>query len=179
MNNLRSLCAITLCLLITACTAPATVADPCTGALDHRLEPAAQQVEGRLEAGCSNHFDRYIAELLAIAEDRPDRENQRVFSGLLERSSDRGLISRRQAQAIYNRYFNIKFTAFTGDFNTCAQACPDPRGILAAMEAELADKETGLLRVSDDRDSYYRASNLLQQTRLVLQATCQACGASQ
>ena len=44
------------------------------------------------------------------------------------------------------------------------------------MNRELADKEQGLLKVSADRREYYRANRLFQETELVLQATCEACG---
>ncbi len=168
--------AAALALVATACTTtPAETADHCTAPLDHRLDSAIEQVEQRLASGCEYHFDDYLYQLLVIAEDRPSPDNKRTFSESLVRLSDRGIISRRQAQALYNRYFNVKFTSFAGDFNTCAQACPDRQRILRDMEAELADKELGLIRVADDREAYYRADHLFQQTQLVLEATCRAC----
>jgi len=45
------------------------------------------------------------------------------------------------------------------------------------MEAELADKERGMLQASLDRDGYYRADRLFSETELVLEATCRACEA--
>jgi hypothetical protein len=45
------------------------------------------------------------------------------------------------------------------------------------MERELSDKERGLLKVSVDRDGYYRADRLYQEVELVLEATCTACTA--
>ncbi len=179
MNHvLRALAALpVLALAVTACTTatPTATVDHCTQPLDHRLAPAIEQVESRLASGCEYHFDDYLYQLLVIAEDRPGPDNKRAFSESLVRMSDSGLISRRQAQALYNRYFNVKFTSFSGDFNTCAQACPDRSRIIRDMEAELADKELGLIRISDDRDAYYRADHLFQQTQLVLEATCRAC----
>jgi hypothetical protein len=47
---------------------------------------------------------------------------------------------------------------------------------MRAMGRELEDKEQGLLRVSADRRNYTRASRLFQETELVLEATCEACG---
>ena len=45
------------------------------------------------------------------------------------------------------------------------------------MERELSDKERGLLKVSEDREGYYRADRLYQEVELVLEATCTACTA--
>ena len=45
------------------------------------------------------------------------------------------------------------------------------------MERELSQKERGLLKVSTDADSYYRADRLYQEVELVLEATCTACTA--
>jgi hypothetical protein len=44
------------------------------------------------------------------------------------------------------------------------------------MKQELGDKELGLLKVSADRRTYQRAMQLYNETELVLEATCSACG---
>jgi hypothetical protein len=69
----------------------------------------------------------------------------------------------------------VKFTSLMGDYNTCSQACPDRRRVIADMEQELRDKERGLLRVAGDPNAYYRADLLFKETELVLEATCLAC----
>jgi hypothetical protein len=45
------------------------------------------------------------------------------------------------------------------------------------MQAELHDKELGLMRASNDAASFYRADTLLKEADLVLEATCRACSA--
>jgi hypothetical protein len=65
-----------------------------------------------------------------------------------------------------------------GDYNNCSHTCPNKHRVLFDMERELSDKERGLLRVSEDRDGYYRADRLYQEVELVLEATCTACAAS-
>ena len=47
----------------------------------------------------------------------------------------------RQAKELYNRYFNVKFVSFTGDYNTCAQACPIQGEVISNMRNELRDKQ--------------------------------------
>ncbi len=65
-----------------------------------------------------------------------------------------------------------------GDYNNCALSCPRKSTLLFELETELADKELGLMKVSGDRDAYYRADRLYQELELVLEATCTACSAT-
>ena len=84
--------------------------------------------------------------------------------------------TKRQAQDQYNRYFNVKFVSLKSDYNSCSQACPNRASLMADMTQELSDKEQGLLKISADTQSYYRASQLFKESELVLEATCTACG---
>ena len=143
-----------------------------------QLKVAFQETKASLAAGCEADFDRYLARLLEIAEGDPQPDNKRYFSEFLVWSTDRGLLSKRQAREYYNRYFSTKFVALMGDYNNCASTCPAKSQVLLNMRTELQDKETGLLKVSRDREGYYRADRLFQETELVLEATCQACAAS-
>ena len=163
-------------LTLGAC-ATQPVASICSGALPGNLDRAIAEVESRLAQGCEYHFDSYFSSLLAVAAENPDSDNPRRFSDHLMNVQADGVISRRQASALYNRYFNVKFVSFTGDYNTCAQACPVRSQILTDMRAELADKELGLVQVSGDAQQFYRADNLLKEADLVLEATCRACQA--
>ena len=163
-------------LLIAACATP-PVASQCNGKLSHNLNSAIGEVETRLANGCEYSFDRYFSELIEIAESASDENNKKLFSDFLVRASDSGVISKRQAKERYNRYFNVKFVSLSGDYNTCSQACPVENKLIADMKSELGDKETGLLKISQDKLGYYRANNLLEETQLVLQATCRACAA--
>ena len=163
-------------LLFAACEAT-PVADLCGGRLGRTLEGAMAETERRLDNSCEYRFDSYFKENLAIAEANPDAENKRLFSDHLLRVNDMGVISKRQAKDLYNRYFNIKFVSLSGDYNTCSQTCPVQARVISDMKQELQDKELGLLRASADNASYYRADNLLKETQLVLAATCRACEA--
>ncbi len=151
------------------------VADHCVGTLNTNLSQAVGQVESRLSTGCEYHFDRYFQELVDIARAAPDPENKNTFSDFLVRVSDDGLITKRQAKEKYNRYFSVKYMSFTGDYNTCAQACPIQAQVMSEMQGELLDKQRGLLEAAQDKQGYYRADHLLKETQLVLEATCRAC----
>ncbi len=160
--------------LLASC---ASTAPTCNSPQTKNLDDAIQVVQASLMEGCHAHFDRYYDDLLSIAEGDPKPENKRQFSEFLVWSSDQGLLSKRQAQEYYNRYFNVKFMSLRGDYNNCSHTCPNKQKVLIDMERELSDKERGLLRVSLDNDGYYRADQLYQEVELVLEATCTACSA--
>ncbi len=149
----------------------------CAGLHSKNLASAINTAQTSLATGCQAHFDRYFDDLLTIAEGDPKPENKRAFSEFLVWSSDEGLLSNRQAQDYYNRYFNVKFMSMKGDYNNCSHTCPNKQRVLFNMERELSDKERGLLKVSLDNDGYYRADQLFQEVELVLEATCTACSA--
>ena len=161
-------------LFLASC---ASNAPSCVGPQSKNLSQAIDSAQSSLMNGCHAHFDRYYDDLLTIAEGDPKPENKRAFSEFLVWSSEKGLLSNRQAQNYYNRYFNVKFMSMKGDYNNCSHTCPNKQKVLFNMERELSDKERGLLRVSVDNDGYYRADQLFQEVELVLEATCSACAA--
>lgn len=165
-----------LVLGLGACASqPST--DYCSAALGGNLDAAMDEAMVRLQNDCEYRFDGYFQTLLGIAEANPDPANRRRFSDFLMGVNDMDVISRRQAEQLYNRYFGVKFVSLQGDYNTCSQTCPQRDRVMSNMQAELHDKELGLLRASNDQRSFYRADNLLKETELVLQATCDACAA--
>mgnify|MGYP001812258858 CR=1 FL=1 len=140
------------------------------------LEQAISKARFDLETGCEHEFDAYFQRLLTIAEGDPKKENKASFSDFLLWSNDAGLLSKRQARETYNRYFGVKYVSLVSDYSVCSQTCPQQSDVMRKMNRELGDKEQGLLKVSADRINYTRASNLYQETELVLEATCEACG---
>ena len=162
-------------LSLAAC---ASTEPGCPSPQTRNLDGAISFVKTSLETGCEAQFDRYYDDLLTIAEGDPKPENKRIFSEFLVWSGDQGLLSTRQAQEYYNRFFNVKFMAMKGDYNNCSHTCPNKQRVLLDMERELSDKERGLLKVSQDAEGYYRADRLSQEVELVLEATCTACTAS-
>ncbi len=155
----------------------ATPQPDCASPQSRNLDTAIDQVQAALSAGCEAYYDRYFDDLLTTAEGDPKPENRRAFSEFLLWSTDRGLLSKRQAEHYYNRYFNVKFMSLRSDYNNCAHACPNKQKVLFDMERELSDKERGLLKVTEDSNAYYRADRLFKEVELVLEATCKACAA--
>ena len=171
---IRTLLFLVASLTLASC---ASTSPDCGGPTTRNLDAAISSVQGNLVNGCQAHFDSYFNSLLDVAEGDPKPENKRAFSEFLVWSSDQGLLSQRQAENYYNRYFNVKFMSMRGDYNNCSHTCPNKRKVLIDMEHELSDKERGLLKVSRDADGYYRADQLYQEIELVLEATCTACTA--
>ena len=174
-NSIKVISAVAAMLMLASC---ASNPPACPSPQSRNLDSAISSVQSSLNSGCRAHFERYFDDLLVIAEGDPKPENKRAFSEFLVWSSDQGLLSTRQAQDYYNRYFNVKFMSMRGDYNNCSHTCPNKQKVLFDMERELSDKERGLLKVSTDADAYYRADRLYQEVELVLEATCTACAAS-
>jgi hypothetical protein len=176
-NKLTGLATVaTLAASLAACSNNPTQATACSLPEGPNLERALSAARFDLETGCEHQFDDYFQRLLTIAEGDPKKENKASFSDFLLWSNDAGLLSKRQARETYNRYFGIKYVSLVSDYSVCAQTCPHQSDVMRNMNRELADKEQGLLKISADRLNYTRASNLYQETELVLQATCEACG---
>lgn len=178
-TTLRTMLTLTgIAAVLLALSACASIRPPgCESPQSRNLDSAIASVEDALADGCEAHFERYFDDLLVVAEGDPRPENKRAFSEFLLWSSDRGLLSKRQAEDYYNRYFNVKFMSLRGDYNNCSHTCPNKRRVLMNMERELGEKERGLLRISLDSNGYYRADELFQEVELVLEATCNACAA--
>ncbi|MDA0790151.1 MAG: hypothetical protein O2780_11925 [Proteobacteria bacterium] len=171
---MRKFYGLVLITVLAGCASTTPTAQ-CDVTIRAPLEGAMLMVEDRLTNGCAYSFDAYMAQLIEVARDNPAAGNKRAFSELLVRISDQAVISKRQASEFYNRYFNIKFASLSGDYNTCSQVCPVRSKVISQMRDELRDKEVGLLEITGDQGSYYRADHLLQESELVLEATCRAC----
>ncbi len=172
--NILKLTSLALIFFVVGCTTTQT-ADQCGVHLKAPLRTAMAVVEDRLASGCGTYYEGYVSELINIAKENPAVENKKAFSDFLVSLSDQGIISKRQAKELYNRYFNVKFVSLDGEYSTCSQVCPVRDKVLLEMRQELLDKEIGLLQASNDKAGYYRADLLLKESEIVLEATCRAC----
>lgn len=118
-------------------------------------------------------FDLYFTGLVEIAENSPDVENKKVFSEFLLFANRKGILTKPMAQDYYNRYFNLTFMSLPDMYNV-SSTCYEKTKILADMEAELLQKEQGLLKACRDKDTYYLAYDHYNMLRVVYDATCMA-----
>ena len=176
-STLTTLAALAaLSALLAACNANPPRASACSLPEGHNLERAISAARFDLTTGCEQQFDEYFQRLLVIAEGDPKKDNKVAFSDFLIWANEEGLLSKRQARELYTRYFGVKYVTLISDYSVCAQTCPRQQEVMREMNRELVDKEQGLLKVSADQREYYRANRLFQETELVLDATCEACG---
>ncbi len=161
---------------LTACNSNPPKATACSLPEGPDLDRAISAARFDLETGCEHQFDQYFQRLLTIAEGDPKKDNKTTFSEFLIWANEEGLLSKRQARETYTRYFGVKYVSLVSDYSVCDQTCPRQQEVMREMNSELVDKERGLLKVSADRREYYRANRLFQETELVLEATCEACG---
>ena len=170
---------LTVAALTTAlsgCNSNPPTATACSLPEGPNLDHAISAARFDLETGCEHQFDQYFQRLLTIAEGDPKKGNKTSFSEFLIWANEQGLLSKRQARETYTRYFGIKYVSLVSDYSVCDQTCPRQGEVMREMNKELVDKEQGLLKISADRREYYRANRLFQETELVLEATCEACG---
>ena len=165
-----------LATALTACNSSPSRATACSLPEGPDLDRAISAARFDLETGCEQQFDQYFQRLLTIAEGDPKKDNKAAFSEFLVWANEEGLLSKRQARETYTRYFGVKYVSLISDYSVCDQTCPRQDEVMREMNRELVDKEQGLLKVSADRREYYRANRLFQETELVLEATCEACG---
>jgi hypothetical protein len=165
-----------LATALAACNSNPSRATACSLPEGPDLDRAISAARFDLETGCEQQFDQYFQRLLTIAEGDPKKDNKAAFSEFLIWANEEGLLSKRQARETYTRYFGVKYVSLISDYSVCDQTCPRQDEIMRAMNKELVDKEQGLLKVSADKREYYRANRLFQETELVLEATCEACG---
>jgi hypothetical protein len=162
--------------ILSACNGNPPRASACSLPEGPGLERAISAARFDLQTGCEQQFDQYFQRLLKIAEGDPKKDNKAAFSEFLIWANEEGLVSKRQARETYTRYFGVKYVSLISDYSVCAQTCPHRDEVMREMNRELVDKEQGLLKVSADQREYYRANRLFQETELVLEATCEACG---
>jgi len=165
---------IALTAILAGC-ATTEKTNPCSVDLKTPLRHAMTVAEEKLVSGCEAYYEGYVTELIDIAIDNPKPDNKIAFSDFLVALSEQGTISKRQAKDFYNRYFNVTFVALYGEYSTCSQVCPIKQKVLLDLREELQKKETGLLKISDDANSYHLADLLMKKSEIVLEATCMAC----
>ncbi len=171
------LLAVVLAFSLSACSNQQVVQPRCilpTGVnLDEALDHSKADL-GYLE--CEPRFDNYFERLMDVAKRDPDIQNKRKFSDFLQWANTEGIIDKIQARDYYNRYFNTTFMSLPDDFNVCS-SCSEKgqKDLELQLEAELGQKEDGLLRACQDKDAYYAAADQYNSIMLLLDATCTAC----
>ena len=154
-------------LITPSCTLPSGV--NLAEALGHSKKDLAH-----LE--CEVLFDSYYEGLIEVAKRDPAMANKRKFSDFLEWANTEGIIDKIQARNYYNRYFNTTFMSLPDEYNVCSSCSErNQKDLEFRLEEELGQKEEGLLRACQDKNTYYLAADQYNSVMLLLDATCTAC----
>ena len=130
----RLFCVAALAGLLSACNSNPSHETTCSPPSGHNLDQAMSAARFDLETGCEAHFDDYLVRLLAIAEGDPGKENKAKFSDFLLWANEEGLLSKRQAREVYNRYFGIKYVSMIGGIQRLFGSLPPSAGSDAGDE---------------------------------------------
>jgi hypothetical protein len=148
---------------------------PRTTDVAHAFE---QTRNGLKRSECHFHFDAYFERLLETAAGDPDPKHSEHFSEFLLWANAQDIITRRNAQEYYNRYFNTKFASLPNEYSNCTYTCRIQNEIVQQMKEELLQKDRGLLKITGNKRAYAEANSLHDSVLLLLEATCTACAAS-
>jgi len=148
----------------------------CTLPQSKNLDRAFAEARNDLaNEACQFRFDEYVDALLAAAAEDAGEENKRRFSELFAFARDQDILSARQAQRHYRRYFTPDFVSLSERYNNCSTTCRRPDEVRREMRRELRDKDRGLLRAADDQQGYAVADEEYNQLLTLIEATCSAC----
>ena len=112
---------------------------------------------------------------LPAAKGDPGPENEARFAGLLRQSIDLGVISKRQGQELFSRYFDSEFYVVKAEARSSCSSLRDKDALYAEMRLELADKREGMLEVLADQERFRQAQHYYSDLNMVFDAVNAAC----
>ncbi len=174
----RNCCAAALLLAALAgCSQqPLKQADHCrltpTNNVDRLFNEVGEKLEDR---ACHYSYPEYREQLLAAAKGSPGPENEARFAHLLRQSIERGVISKRQGQALFSQYFDAEFYAVKAEPRSSCSSLRKKDQLYAAMREELAYKREGMLDILGDESRFRRAQQHYADLHQVFDAVDVAC----
>ena len=181
-TRLKQIPTIALCLLaslvvLNGCSQQsARNTAHCALTATNNIDRLFAEVENNLDDPvCHYSWPEYKQRLFATAKGNPGPDNEARFATLLRSSIERGIISRRQGQELFSRYFDAEFYSVkTEPRSSCASLRKKP-ALYASMQAELALKREGMLGILNDEDRFRRAQQHYSDLHLVFDAVEVAC----
>ena len=164
-------------LVIAGCSQqPQKMAAECGLSDTNNVDHLFAQVSDRLgDRRCHYSWQGYRDRLLQVAKGSPGPENEARFAGLLRESVDRGIITKRQAQEAFSRYFDPEFYAVKLEPRSSCTSLREKDRLTAAMRAELAYKREGMLEILDDEERFSKAQHHYNDLNTVFEAVSTAC----
>ena len=146
-----------------------------TNNVDHLFAEVSDKLETR---ACHYSFPMYRERLLVAAKGSPGPENEARFAGLLRESVDRGIISKRQAQETFSRYFDPEFYVVKVQARSSCSSLREKDALFADMRNELAYKKVGMLEILNDQGRFRQAQHHYNNLNMVFEAVSAACSQS-
>lgn len=181
MKNLKRMSSLLLSgavLAMIGCSQQPTVADHCALGPGKQVDRLFDEVHEKLaDRSCHYHFHDYTQQLVVAAKGAPEPDNEARFAALMRDSIDRGIISRRQGQELFSRYFDTEFHSVKREPRNNCSALRRKDELYAEMKRELGYKREGLLEILDDAERFRQAQRHYADLQLVLDAVQVACSA--
>ena len=179
-NSKGSICRVLLgtTLLVTAACSqqPQRHQASCQLTPTNNVDRLFTEVSDKLaDSSCHYSFADYREQLVGAAKGAPGPENEARFAGLLRESIDRGVISKRQGQAVFSRYFDPEFYVVKAEPRSSCSTLRHKEELTTAMREELAFKREGMLDILDDQERFRQAQRHYSDLNLVFDAVQVAC----
>jgi len=124
---------------------------------------------------CHYSYSSYRQQLVQAAKGSPGPENEERFAGLLRDSIDRGVISKRQGQEMFSRYFDPEFYVVKSEPRSSCTSLRQREQLQTAMRRELAYKKEGMLEILGDEGRFRKAQHYYSDLNVVFDAVQAAC----
>jgi len=148
----------------------------CSLSNTNNVDKLFSEVSGKLEiSSCHYSFPQYRDRLLTAAKGAPGLENEARFAGLLRQSIQSGIISKKQGQEIFSRYFDPEFYVVKSEARSSCSSLRQKARLYAEMRTELAYKKEGMLEILDDEARFRKAQSYFQDLNIVFDAVDAAC----
>ena len=150
--------------------------DHCRINPNNNVDRMFSEVSNRLEdSSCHYFYPEYRDQLIVAAKGTPGPENEARFAALLRESIDRGIISKRQGQALFSQYFDPEFFAVKAEPRSSCSSLRRKEEMYVAMREELSYKREGMLEILEDEDRFHQAQQHYSKLQLVFDAVEVAC----
>ena len=167
----------TLIVALSACSQmPETTTADCSLSATNNVDQLFAEASARLRDGsCHYSFPRYRDQLVAAAKGAPGPENEARFAELLRESIELGIISKKQGQETFSRYFDPEFYVVKSEARSSCSSLRSKERLYAEMRTELAYKREGMLDILNDEERFRKAQNYYQDLNIVFDAVDAAC----
>ena len=177
LNTIKAAGSIAALCLLSACSQmqQKPVAD-CGLSNTNNVDKLFAEVGDKLKVkSCQYSWPSYRERLVTAAKGAPGPENEARFAEVLREGIDLGIISKRQGQETFSRYFDPEFYAVKSEARSSCSSLRRKDELLTAMRTELSYKREGMLEILDDEDRFRQAQRYYSDLTLVFDAVDAAC----